>query len=269
MIADGKKIAEKIENDLKDALLALPEKYLCFVMVGENAASEQFVAMKTRVAKRLGVNVALEHFPDDISQQELEQEISNICSEGFDGVVVQLPLPNHLNAQEILDCVPANLDCDVLGAQAKQLFAASGLGKIPPVARAVSEILDFYDVSLSDKNVLIVGNGKLVGQPIGQLFHNRGISFHVIDKDTQQNIKESELKSADVIISGTGSPHSIHPELIKEGVILIDAGTSEQSGKLVGDIDPACAEIASLTTPVPGGVGPVTVACLFANLIEN
>ena len=269
MIADGKKIAEQLESEISQALLTMPEKYLCFVMVGDNPASEQFIAMKTKVAKRLGVMVDVEYFDGDITEHELIQNISNLCDEGFDGIVIQLPLPEHLTTQTILDCVPAHLDCDMLGTAAKQMYARGDMSKIPPVARAVSEILHYYDIHLADKKILVVGNGKLVGEPVAAMLGHNGYAFELIDKDTSSDKKASLLKSSDVIISGVGVGHMIKPDMIQEGCVLIDAGTSEQSGKMIGDIDPSCADKSYLMTPVPGGVGPVTVACLFANLVTQ
>lgn len=267
MIADGKQIAAKIEIDLQEQLLTLPEKYLCFIVVGENAASEQFVAMKSRIAKRLGVHVAVERFSQDINQQQLQDEVTKICDEGFDGVVIQLPLPSHLDEQAVLDCVPVELDVDVLGTRAKEMYARGDSQIIPPVARAVWEILDFYKLDLVGKNIVVIGNGKLVGQPVVTMFGLKKVSVVVVDKNTLESEKVNLIKNADIIVSGIGASASITPEMIKDGVVLIDAGTSERSGKLVGDIDPACADKASFMTPVPGGVGPVTVVSLFKNLV--
>jgi methylenetetrahydrofolate dehydrogenase (NADP+)/methenyltetrahydrofolate cyclohydrolase len=162
--------------------------------------------------------------------------------------------------------IPPHMDMDVLSTEAKSLFKNNKLNKIPPVARAVSEILNFYNVDMANKNILVVGTGKLVGEPVSSMLNLRNLVYKTIDKNTDENSKEELLKNADIIISGAGSPHFIKKEMIKPGVVLIDAGTSEQSGKLVGDIDPGCAEVASLMTSVPNGVGPVTMACLFLNI---
>jgi methylenetetrahydrofolate dehydrogenase (NADP+) / methenyltetrahydrofolate cyclohydrolase len=269
MIAGGKMVAKKMEESLKKKMENIPQKKTCFVMFGENPASVQFVGMKTRVADRLGILADVKKFSADVSQGEAVSKISEIISEGYDGIVIQLPLPDQLDAQAVLNCVPPELDVDVLGDGAKELFARGDLRRIPPVARAVSEILDFYQVSLDNKKIVVVGNGKLVGMPIAAMLGLKKVPFQIIDKNTSEDVILSCLKSADIVISGAGSPCLVKPEMVKDGVVLIDAGTSEQAGKLVGDIDPACAEKASLMTPVPGGVGPVTVACLFANLLES
>jgi len=118
-----------------------------------------------------------------------------------------------------------------------------------------------------NKKVLVIGNGKLVGEPVGIMLSHEGIMFDVVNKSTDEITRNEIIRNADVIISGVGIPHLIKPDMIQPGVILIDAGTSEQSGKLAGDIDPACADVASYITPVPGGVGPITVVALFRNLL--
>ena len=155
-----------------------------------------------------------------------------------------------------------------LGETAKEAYKNGTSQKIPPVAAAVWEILSFYNVSLADKKVLVIGKGKLVGEPVGEMLSRNGVKYEAIDKDTEEGERLGAIKSADVIISGVGSPHFLKPDMTKEGVVLIDAGTSSDQGRLLGDIDPACAEKAGLVTPVPGGVGPLTTVCLFMNLIK-
>jgi methylenetetrahydrofolate dehydrogenase (NADP+)/methenyltetrahydrofolate cyclohydrolase len=247
MIADGKHIAQIMEEKLAKEFFQLSQKKVCFVLLGNDPASKKFIEMKSKVAVRLGIAV-------DVAQEMMSFD-------KYDGVVIQLPVPEGMDTQKILDSVPTEKDIDVLSTEAKKT------GKPAPVARAVFEILDFYKISLIDKEVLVIGNGKLVGEPVCSILAQKNIPYFVIDKNTDEQVRQEKIISADIIISGAGVPHMIKPNMIKEGVVLIDAGTSEQSGKLVGDIDPACGDRASLITPVPGGVGPVTVVSLFANLL--
>jgi methylenetetrahydrofolate dehydrogenase (NADP+)/methenyltetrahydrofolate cyclohydrolase len=247
MIVDGKRIANNIEEKLKKEFSQLPQKRVCFVMLGNDPASKKFIEMKSKVAERLGVAV-------DVANEM-------VSFDKYDGVVVQLPLPQGMDTQTLLDSVPVEKDIDVLGTEAK-----TG-NKVAPVARAVLEILNYYKVDFTGKNVLVIGNGKLVGEPISHLFTQTKVSHDVIDINTPEQERVQKIQEADIIISGAGVPHMIKPSMIKQGVILIDAGTSEQMGKLAGDVDPLCVEKASLMTPVPGGVGPITVVSLFANLL--
>jgi len=257
MIADGKHIAQILEEKLLGEFANAPLKKVCFVLFGNDASSIQFIKIKTNIAERLGIKVELVTGPENIITDQALGLMDEVNNNDYDGIVVQLPLPKQLDVEAILSEIPADKDIDVLGSSKK----------IAPVAQAVLEILNFYNISLEGKNVLIIGNGKLVGKPVAKMLADKGLDYEVIDKDTEEGVSNEKIKSADVIISGAGVPHMIKPEMIKEGVVLIDAGTSEQSGVLVGDIDPACSERASLITPVPGGVGPVTVVSLFANLL--
>ena len=163
-----------------------------------------------------------------------------------DGVVIQLPIDS---ADALLAQVPQNKDIDNYPSA--------------PVAAAVEEILNRAGVDSKNKKAVVVGEGRLVGKPVAQLLRKLGANVSVVSLD-QGNL--SELKYADIVVSGAGSPGLIKPEMLKQGVVLIDAGTSEQAGKVVGDCDLRCAEVTSVFTPVPGGVGPVAVAMLFKNL---
>ena len=266
MIADGRAVAKALEVELREKLSGLPPRKACFILFGENADSEQFITMKSTVAERLGIGVDVLRYPETVSTEEAVAIVQAASEKGYSGIVVQLPLPPGLDREKILNSVPAELDIDVLGEEAKRRYTEGDPSKIPPVARAVAEILKFYDVSLADKRVLVLGKGKLVGEPVSAMLSLARIPFTIVDQRTGEGEKAALISSADVIVSGMGVPHFLRPEMVKEGVVLIDAGTSEQAGKLVGDIDPACAAKAALLTPVPGGVGPVTVACLFLNL---
>lgn len=267
MIIDGKKIAKNLEEKLVTELLFSVPKKVCFVVFGGNAATEQFVAMKTRVAERVGIIAETKKYPNVATTEEAVKLVRSLGTQDYDGIVIQLPLAHGIDIQTVLDEVPPLKDIDVLGTIAKESYAKSKIDRTPPVARAVYEILDACEINLKNKKIVIVGNGRLVGEPIHLMFKRMKISHDIIDLDTPAASKKILLKNADIIISGTGAPHSINPGMIKKGVVLIDAGTSEQAGKLVGDIDPACVEKASYFTPVPGGVGPVTIVSLLRNLV--
>lgn len=257
IIVDGKHIAKMLEIKLKEQFSQQPQKKVCFVLFGNDPASIQFINLKSRVAERLGVDVAIKKYPETISQEEAVHILGQIINESYDGIVIQLPLPKQLDSHTLLGDIPENKDIDGLG---KALHNA-------PVAQAVFEIFATHGIHLENKNVLVIGNGVLVGNPIHRELLRRGIKHEIIDKDTNKAVTLEKMQSADVIISGVGISGLIKPHMIKTGVVLIDAGTSEQSGEIVGDVDPACFKKASLATPVPGGVGPITVMKLFANLL--
>lgn len=267
MIIDGKKLAQEIEVGLFEKFKTLPTKRVVFVMFGENAASRQFMGIKSRTAERLGIRSEIKVFPEAVTTSEALSIISSLGS-NIDGIVVQLPLPKHLNAELILNTVPAEKDIDVLGTSAIEQYVSGVSNKVAPVAGAVEYILNSIDVDLNNKNIILVGNGNLVGKPVAMMFSRKNIPYSIIDINTDTQERDKMIKNADIIISGIGVPYFITADMVKSGVVLVDAGTSEQSGKLVGDVDPACAELASYITPVPGGVGPMTVVMLFKNLLD-
>ncbi len=263
MVIDGNIIKEAIIESLKN----IPqEKQLrvCFLQFGDDQASKKFVGMKMKVAEQLSVHA--EHIVSDVTATpEALAVLEKIIADNHDGIVIQLPLPEGIDATVLINTLPIEMDIDVLSTAALMAFAAGG-ERIPPVASAVNVILNLYNVSLKEKKVVVRGRGALVGGPVMMLFDRMNVSYDAIDIHTPMDEQRALLTNADIIISGIGQSHSLTPDMIKDGVILIDAGSSEQSGKLAGDIDPACAVKATLYTPVPGGVGPITVACLFRNL---
>ena len=267
MIVDGKKIAKDLEEKLVTELLFSQPKKVCFVVFGGNAATAQFVKMKSQVAERVGIAVSTEIYTEVATTDEAVKRIHDLGKRNFDGIVVQLPLTNGIDTQVVLDEVPPLKDIDVLGMIAKKSYAEGKINRMPPVARAVHEVFGVYNIKLNNKKIVVAGRGRLVGEPVHLMFLRMEIPHDIIDVTTTEKDKLSLFKSADIIISGMGVPYAIKPHMIKKGVVLIDAGTSEQGGKLVGDIDPKCAKGASLFTPVPGGIGPITVVSLLRNLL--
>ncbi len=257
-----------IKEAVLEELAARPQERqlrVCFVQFGQDVASTKFVGMKMAVAKTLGIHA--EHVRSDAANTiDALAVLQEAIDADYDGIVVQLPVPEGIDATTLVNILPVEKDIDVLSTAALMAFATGSSGRMPPVAAAVELILTIYKVSLDDKKVVIRGKGKLVGETVMMLLDSKGVPYAAIDINTPEEEQLALLKEADVIVSGIGVPHSLTPDMVQEGVVLIDAGTSEQTGKMVGDIDPACAEKASLYTPVPGGVGPITVACLFRNL---
>lgn len=240
MIVDGKRIAEEITARLAQEREALGPLTLGVVMNEGDAAVSSFVKIKERVAARLGIT--LKRFSADEVQDAL----------ACDGVIVQLPIAN---AEALLAQLPREKDVDALGLT--PVVRA-------PVAEAVSEILSRANVAAIGKKAVVIGEGKLVGKPCTDLLRELGAKVSVVTLE-QGNL--DELRDADIVVSGAGSPGLIAPTMLKPGVVLIDAGTSESGGKLVGDASPECAEVASVFTPVPGGVGPIAVTMLYKNLL--
>ncbi len=267
MIVDGKIVASRLIKKISEEIGNKQIGDICFVVIGGNSVGNQYVRMKTKLAESLGIKTRIIDLGSSSTFEQVKNKIESLVKENIGGVVIQLPLPDTLPTQDVLNLIPVEYDIDVLSDRAKELYKNNLLDKVPPVARAVSEILNFYSISMLDKDVLVIGSGRLVGEPVCSMLHSNNIHFDVIDKNTDPIISKALITGADIIITGVGSPGMIKPEMIKDGVVIIDAGTSEQEGKMVGDVDPKCSEKASLFTPVPGGVGPVTLASLFLNLL--
>ncbi len=264
MIINGSIIKEVLVEELVPLAQAHPKR-VCFIQCGDDAASKKFVQIKMKTAEQLGI-VADYIVSDAQTTDDALKVLQDAIDKKYDGIVVQLPLPKTIDTDTLVNTIPVELDIDVLSTSAQEAFQQGRSQMMPPVAAAVQTILTLHKVSLQHKSIVIRGKGKLVGQPIMMLFDQHDIPYTAIDITTPLHEQLSLLQQADIIISGIGVPHSLTPDMVKDGVVLIDAGTSEVTGKMQGDIDPACATKASLYTPVPGGVGPITVACLFKNL---
>ena len=267
MLVDGNKIAKALEEKLVTELLFSAPKKVCFVVFGGNTATEQFVTMKSRVAERVGIAVTIKRYPDTKTTADAVKLVRAIGNEDYDGIVVQLPMAKGIDIDAVLNEIPPLKDIDVLGTVAKESYAKGKINRTPPVAQAVFEVLESCNVSFKGKKIVVVGQGRLVGEPVHLMLKRMKVPHDIVDIKTTEKEKLTLLKNADIIISGTGVPHGIKLEMVKDGVVLIDAGTSEQAGKLVGDIDTACAKKASFMTPVPGGVGPITIVSLLRNLL--
>jgi methylenetetrahydrofolate dehydrogenase (NADP+)/methenyltetrahydrofolate cyclohydrolase len=270
VIVDGRAIAADILVKTRERLQSLGgEVVMRAITMSPTPATESYLRMKSARAEDAGMRLELVRMPDDSTSEEV---IAAVRAPGADAVLVQLPLPEteSISPSLILDEIPLEKDADVLSARAYEDFAYQKDGALlPPVIAAVREVLlrhvpEFCEETKMARAV-IVGSGKLVGQPAAVWLEQLGFEIEIL---TRKSESLEPLKHADLVILGAGSPHLIRPEMLKEGVVLIDAGTSESNGAIVGDADPACAGVARVFTPVPGGIGPIAVACLFQNAAE-
>lgn len=257
MIVDGRAIADSIYAELS-AFFEARHATLGIVVVGENPVIASFVRIKERAAERLGVEMIRRDLPESASQSEVMSALQDLAVHA-DAVIPQLPVPLHISTDAVLAAVPKERDVDALNPAVSEEERPVHA----PVALAAVEILTRHAVRIAGARAVVVGEGRLVGAPSAWLLKKLGanVSIFSLDKGSIEDLKE-----ADIIISGAGKPGLIKPEHLKAGVALIDAGTSELNKKVVGDADPACADVANIVTPVPGGVGPVAVAMIFRNL---
>ncbi|MFA5736576.1 MAG: bifunctional 5,10-methylenetetrahydrofolate dehydrogenase/5,10-methenyltetrahydrofolate cyclohydrolase [Candidatus Paceibacterota bacterium] len=257
MIIDGRQIAEDIKKELKEKLIGRNLK-LAIVSVGDDIVSAKYLSRKQKFGEAVGVETIVYKFADDVSEDGLVEQLHKLANDGsINGIVVQLPLPKHLATEKLLALIPSEKDVDALTSEARVL---------PPVVAAIKEILTRNQVSIEGKRAVVVGRGRLVGKPAALWLTQNGAIVEIVDLATKNST--TIIAQADLIVSGAGKPGLLKVGMLKEGVVLIDAATSEAEGRLLGDAEPACALRCSIFTPVPGGVGPLTIACLFKNLAE-
>lgn len=254
----------KIESIKKEIekLLHLPT--LCIIQVGERSDSNAYINQKKALAQKIGAQIEHTIYPESISQKDLLKIIQeNNTREDIHGIIVQMPLPQHLDKTTLIEAIAPEKDVD--GLTSRTLF-------VPATARGILSLCDFYAIELKDKKITVIGKSALVGTPVAMALKKRGAIVTVCDKKTGDLIPFT--KPADVIVVAAGSPKLITKEHVSPGQIVIDVGINERmigsKRTLVGDVDFAEVEpIVAAITPVPGGVGPMTVISLLENLVES
>ena len=257
----GQDIADTLINRYKGFLRDVSDRpVMGIVIVSENPVTASYVNKKRLIAQSIGIPFIECFLGEGISQQACEQRIADF-TQTVDGLVVQLPLPKHIDTQKVLSLISPEQDVDCLNPH------TANHQLVGPVAGAVIEICQQYEVDLADKRIVVIGQGRLVGKPVTRALTDMGHGVSVITDTTPAREKEHILQKADVIISGASKPGLVIASDIKPGVVLIDAGTSTSGGTIRGDIAPECATKASVYSPTPGGIGPITIAKLFENLL--
>ena len=261
MIIDGKAIAEDIYKELAARRETFVKDLKLGILIGGvNPVIESFVRIKNRSAIRLNIEMVRVDLPENAGTVDAIEAVGKLAKE-TDAIIVQLPLPEEFDTNAVLAAIPKEKDVDatnpIIPDDEHPVFA--------PVALAVVVILKRAGIHPGGKRTVVVGAGRLVGKPSASLLKRLGADVSIFSLE-EGSIKD--LKDADIVVLGAGKPGFIRPEHIKKGVAIVDAGASEVSGKIQGDADPACAEKASIFTPVPGGVGPVAVAMIFRNLFD-
>lgn len=265
MIINGTAIARRMLKQVRadiEKLQLTPS--IRAVVVGNNPATEMFVCIKERRAREVGIAFIVERFPENITTDIL---CVALRASKEDALIVQLPLPKQIDIDVVLTAIPTQKDVDVLSPIAYTRFIKNELDALlPPVVVAVREILKEGNFNVFGKRTVVIGKGRLVGEPVSRWLMREGAQVEVITR--KQGILRDALSHAELIVSGAGVSQLIKSDAIRDGVALIDAGTSESGNVIVGDIDPLCADKSILYTPVPGGIGPITVAALFQNIVE-
>jgi len=268
-LLDGKKLSEKILIDLKRKIKKSNLKLkLVVISVGENPVSQIFINQKKKACEKIGIDFQLFKFPASIRTPQLKKKIKKIVQKFTNsGIIIQLPLPKKFFPEDFLNLISENKDIDVLSEQSLGKFYQGALPVLPPTVAGILKLLKNYKINTKKRNIVILGAGRLVGFPLATQLLREKATLSVLNKFAKD--APSFIKKADILISAVGKPNLIKGNMAKKGVIVIDAGTSYKKGKLVGDVDfKNVAKKASYITPVPGGVGPLTVASLLENLVK-
>lgn len=271
---DGKLYRDEIFDDLKKRVDKLRDKGitpgLATVLVGDDPGSHSYVKMKHRDCEALGINSIRRDLPGDISQEELLAVIDELNEDpACTGYIVQLPLPKHLNENEVLERIDPEKDADGLHPVNLGKLVLNEDAPLPCTPNGCISLLRRFDVELDGAKVVVIGRGVTVGRPIGLMLTRRSENSTVTLCHTGTKDLAAETKAADVIIAAAGVPHMLTADMVKEGAAVLDVGVSRVDGKLAGDVAPDVWEKAGAVSPNPGGVGPLTRAFLVHNVVER
>lgn len=259
MIVDGKKIAADVKERVRHGMAQFGRPLtLALIRTDKDSVAKKFVDMKSRTAEDLGVKVVQFLLPPNITTDEVIAIVASAAAEA-DGVLVQMPLAAGIDADKVLESVPLQKDVDAMGKRSGELV-------LTPVVGAIAEILNRAEVEVAGKRAVVVGAGRLVGAPASTWLKAKGAEVTVLT--IESGPIANYTPGADIIVLGVGKAGMLTPDIIKDGVVILDAGASEMKGSIVGDADPRCAAHASVFSPVPGGIGPITISMIFKNLLE-
>jgi len=270
MIIDGRKIASEIIEELKKR--PKPKKFLGVFLIGEDSASVSFIKQKEKTANELGIDFRIYKFPTNLKQDALRKEVLKISQhKTCGGVIIQLPLPEHINKHYILNVIPREKDIDVLGERALGAFYTGRNPILPPVVGVVETIIHNSKFEIQNSKAVVIGRGLLVGKPIALWLMDKVAELSIFTSQTE-NLKE-KLKNFDIIISGVGKANLFSSNNVKNGALVIDFGYEFKDEKIFGDFNPPPLEIRNSKleisyTPTPGGTGPILVAKLFENFYK-
>lgn len=270
IILDGKKLRDKIFEDLKTKLDKMEKKpTLAVILVGENPASQIYVRNKKKTAEKLGINSISIEYPSDITESELLQKIEELNNdENVTAILVQLPLPAHIDKNKVIDKILPQKDVDGLTPyNLGKLFSGEEPYVYPCTPKGILLLLDEYNIELEGRHVVVVGRSNLVGKPVAQLLLKRNATVTMCHSHTKNlaNI----TKTADIIVSAVGK-NVIGEKMLKSNCVVVDVGIfRDENGKISGDVDfENVSKVAAYISPVPGGVGPMTIASLMLNTVE-
>lgn len=266
-ILDGKKLAESVLTDLKRRISKIEQApKLSIILCGNKPESVLYTSLKEEKGREIGVKVDIHRMPETASEKEVIGLIKKL-NESADGIIVQLPLPEHMDAKEIIRTICPEKDVDGLTPYNLGKTFTGDEKLVPATPKGIIRLLEKYDIPVKGKNITIINHSNVLGKPLAAMMINRNATVTICNKFTK-NLAE-HTRMADILISGTGKPGLINAAMVKEGAIVVDAGVSKDGKKIFGDVDfESVSKKASWITLVPGGVGPMTVAMLMENVIN-
>jgi methylenetetrahydrofolate dehydrogenase (NADP+) / methenyltetrahydrofolate cyclohydrolase len=266
-LMDGAALAARIRQELKDEIAELGRIGLATILVGDDPASDVYIRYKHRAADEVGIEAIDKRLPATTPEEqviELVEELND--DESVDGILVQTPLPDHIDEARVMRTIEPIKDVDGLNPfSAGQLY----LGRqtlVPATPLGVMQLLDEYEIATTGARAVVVGRSALVGKPLSMLLLQANATVTICHTRTQDLGRHT--RDADILVAGTGSPRLITADMVKQGATVIDVGITRTPEGLLGDVDPAVAEVAGHLTPVPGGVGPMTIAALLGNALR-
>ena len=274
-IIDGKALSDKILKEIENEHSELQAKVgrkagLAVIIVGENPASQIYVRNKIRACERVGFHSETIRLDEHITEENLLLEIEKLNNDNnIDGILVQLPIPKHIDGLKIINAISAEKDVDGFHTtNIGKMMIGDETGFLPCTPAGVIQMFEEYNIDLEGKDVLVIGQSNIVGKPMTLLLINKRATVQVCNSKTK-NLSE-KLQKADVVVAAAGSPKLVKGSDVKEGVVVIDIGINRVDGKICGDVDfEEVSQKASYITPVPGGVGPMTIAMLIKNTFKS
>ncbi len=273
-IIDGKALSAVVKDEVRDEVITLEAQYgrkpcLCVIIVGENPASQVYVRNKVKAAAYTGMDSLLVELPADISEEELLGKIHSLNEDPLvDGVLVQLPLPKHIDEQKVIDAIDRDKDVDGFHPGNVSSLWLGTRCIVPCTPAGIMRLIDSTGIELKGKMAVVVGRSNIVGKPVAKLLLDRHATVTIAHSRTADLGAVTRL--ADVLVVAVGKAGLVTGDMVKPGAVVIDVGMNRNAeGKLCGDVDfESCAKVASWITPVPGGVGPMTIAMLMKNTID-
>lgn len=274
-IIDGKGFSKKVQQQVKEEHEILKDKTgktagLAVIIVGENPASQVYVRNKTRACENVGFYSETIELPASISEDELVEEVKKLNeNDKINGILVQLPLPNHIDEMKIINTISPEKDVDGFHAlNVGKMVLGDKTGFLPCTPYGIMQLLEEYKIDVVGKDVVIVGRSNIVGKPMALMLIEKGATVKVCNSKTKD--LSGKMQRADIIIAAAGVPKLVKAKDVKNGAVVIDVGINRVDGKLCGDVDyDEVIEKVSLITPVPGGVGPMTIASLIKNTLTS